>query len=57
MALIVESELDRDIQLRIGEGLRAKYDDIVKQGVPDRFVDLLSMLGEKGRDNGDSRDK
>jgi hypothetical protein len=50
-------KLDRDIQLRIGEGLRAMYDDVVKQGVPDRFVDLLSKLEEKGQDNKDSRDE
>lgn len=49
--------LDRDIQLRIGEGLRAMYDDVVKQGVPDRFVDLLSKLEEKGQGNKDSHDE
>jgi hypothetical protein len=47
-------ELDREIQLRIGEGLRAMYDDVVKQGVPDRFVELLSKLDEKGRNSKDS---
>lgn len=52
-----QGELDRDIQLRIGEGLRAMYDDIVKQGVPDRFADLLSKLEEKGQDNKDSHDE
>ena len=46
------AELDRDIQQKIGEGLRAMYDDIVKQGVPDRFAELLSKLDEtKGRDD------
>lgn len=47
-----EARLDRETQLKIGEGLRAMYDDIVKQGVPDRFVDLLEKLdrqeGAKG---------
>ena len=36
--------LDRDIQTKIGQQLRAVYDDIVDQGVPDRFVDLLRDL-------------
>lgn len=43
-----DGELDRQVQLRIGEGLRAMYDDIVKQGVPDRFVELLAKLDENG---------
>lgn len=50
-------ELDRDIQMRIGESLRAMYDDIVQQGVPDRFADLLSKLDEKGRADKDSPGK
>lgn len=36
--------LSKDIQTRIGSQLRAMHDDIVRQGVPDRFVDLLSRL-------------
>jgi len=42
--------LGRDIQAKIGDQLRAMHDDIVKQGVPDRFVELLSRLdkGEGG---------
>lgn len=36
--------LNRDIQGKIGQQLRAVYDDIVDQGVPDRFVDLLRDL-------------
>jgi hypothetical protein len=36
--------LNRDIQTKIGQQLRAVYDDIVDQGVPDRFVDLLRDL-------------
>lgn len=38
--------LDRGIQARIGEQLRALHDDIVKQGIPDRFADLLSQLDQ-----------
>jgi hypothetical protein len=36
--------LGREIQAKIGGQLRAMHDDIVKQGVPDRFIDLLSRL-------------
>jgi hypothetical protein len=38
------ASLDRDIQTQIGDQLRAVYDDIVKQGIPDRFAALLSEL-------------
>ena len=38
--------LNRDIQLAIGKGLRSMYDDIVQQGVPERFADLLSKLDQ-----------
>jgi hypothetical protein len=41
--------LNKDIQARIGNQLRAMHDDIVQQGVPDRFVDLLSRLDGKGK--------
>ena len=59
--------LSAEIQSRIGHQLRAMYDDVVRQGVPDRFVDLVRKLdgpaatpktGESGNDNGqdDGRD-
>ena len=44
--------LGREIQAKIGQQLRAVYDDVVNQGVPDRFADLLRQLeqsGAKGR--------
>ncbi|HMN51436.1 MAG: hypothetical protein KF794_00980 [Xanthobacteraceae bacterium] len=37
-------KLDRQIQARIGQQLRAMYDDVVEEGVPDRFTDLLKKL-------------
>jgi hypothetical protein len=40
--------LGRDIQAKIGDQLRALHDDIVRQGVPDRFVELLSRLDKTG---------
>ncbi|MGZ5876308.1 MAG: NepR family anti-sigma factor [Bradyrhizobium sp.] len=36
--------LNAEIQSRIGHQLRAMYDDIVRQGVPDRFADLIRKL-------------
>jgi hypothetical protein len=40
--------LDSGVQAKIGEGLRAMYDDVVRQGVPDRFAQLLAKLDEDG---------
>ncbi|WP_425514896.1 NepR family anti-sigma factor [Ancylobacter lacus] len=39
--------MSRDVQSKIGQHLRAMYDDVVRQGVPDRFLDLLSQLDER----------
>ena len=36
--------LNAEIQSRIGHQLRAMYDDIVRQGVPERFADLVRKL-------------
>lgn len=38
--------LNQEIQARIGHQLRAMYDDVVRQGVPDRFADLIKRLDE-----------
>jgi Anti-sigma factor NepR len=38
------AKLGRDIQAKIGQQLRALYDEVVNQGVPDRFTDLLNRL-------------
>lgn len=40
--------LGNDIQSKIGEQLRAAYDDVINQGVPDRFAELLKRLEDKG---------
>jgi len=45
------ARLSRDVQSRLGQQLRAMYDDVVSQGVPDRFNDLLNRLN--GNDNKD----
>jgi hypothetical protein len=39
-----DARLTRDIQIKIGQQLRAMYADVVDQGVPDRFVELLEQL-------------
>jgi hypothetical protein len=40
------SGLNTEIQARIGHQLRAMYDDVVRQGVPDRFSDLIRKLDD-----------
>ena len=42
-----DAKLGRDIQAKIGQQLRALYDDVVNQGVPDRFAELLDRLGKQ----------
>ena len=42
------AKLTRDVQARLGQQLRAMYDDVVNQGVPDRFVELLNRLDGHG---------
>ena len=38
------AKLGRDVQARLGQQLRAMYDEVVNQGVPDRFSDLINRL-------------
>jgi len=38
--------LSREDQRRLGDILQRVYDDVVRQGVPDRFRDLLNELDE-----------
>ena len=45
--------LGRDVQSKIGQQLRAMYDDVVSAGVPDRFSELLRQLDEQ-KDKGPS---
>jgi hypothetical protein len=44
--------LGRDIQAKIGQQLRAMYDDVLNQGVPDRFSELLNRLDRKDENKG-----
>ena len=48
-----QAKLGRDVQARLGQQLRAMYDEVVNQGVPDRFSELLNRLDA----NGSIRDK
>ena len=43
--------LGREVQNKIGQQLRAMYDDVVNDGVPDRFVDMLRKLDEQQTDD------
>lgn len=47
------SGLNREIQAKIGQQLRAIYDDVVQEGVPDRFASLLQQL-DRPADEGKS---
>lgn len=38
------ARLNRDIQAQIGQQLRKLHDDVVKEGVPDRFAELIDKL-------------
>jgi hypothetical protein len=42
-----DARLGRDVQTKIGQQLRAIYDEVVSEGVPDRFSDLLRKLDKK----------
>jgi len=39
--------LGRDVQNKLGQQLRTAYDDVVSEGVPDRFTALLRRLDEE----------
>ena len=38
------AKLGRDVQARLGQQLRAMYDEVVNQGVPERFSELINRL-------------
>jgi len=43
------AKLGRDVQARLGQQLRAMYDEVVNQGVPDRFSELINRLNGNGK--------
>jgi hypothetical protein len=46
-----QARLGRDVQAKIGQQLRAMYDEVVNQGVPDRFAELLNRLDQKDEED------
>lgn len=48
-------QLDAEIQAKIGRQLGKLYDEMVNQGVPDRFRNLLERLDGPGKNNRDSQ--
>jgi len=42
-----EVRLGREVQARIGQQLRAMYDQVVKEGVPPHIAELLRRLAEQ----------
>jgi hypothetical protein len=47
-------KLGPDVKAKIGQQLRAMYNDVVNQGVPDRFAEILRRLDEKSPDEDDA---
>jgi hypothetical protein len=47
--LATDAKLDGGSQKRIGDQLRAMYDELMQQPVPDRFKELLDQL-DKNQD-------
>jgi hypothetical protein len=45
------NRLDRATRAKLGQQLRAVYDEVVSQGVPNRFADLLTRLDSEGTQN------
>ena len=39
-----KGKLNADVQLKIGQQLKSMYSDVVNEGVPDRFADLIARL-------------
>ncbi|HTP90382.1 MAG TPA: NepR family anti-sigma factor [Xanthobacteraceae bacterium] len=42
-----DARLGREVQARIGQQLRAMYDDFVNQGVPEHITDLVRKLSDQ----------
>jgi Anti-sigma factor NepR len=43
-----KSSLSREVQIEIGKRLEIPYNEIVNEGVPDRFVELIRRLETEG---------
>jgi Anti-sigma factor NepR len=44
--------LGADINQKIGQQLRLMYREVVEEGIPDRFVEILKRLDENKGDKG-----
>jgi Anti-sigma factor NepR len=42
--------LGREVQARIGQQLRALYDDVVNEGVPQHIAELVRRLSDQEND-------
>jgi hypothetical protein len=42
------AKLGREVQARLGQQLRAMYEEVLNQGVPDRFTELLNRIDGNG---------
>jgi hypothetical protein len=40
------AKLSPDLQAKIGEKLKEMHDDVIRQGVPPRFAELLARLDQ-----------
>jgi Anti-sigma factor NepR len=49
--------LEADIKARIGQQLRAMYREVVNQGVPDRFSEILRRLDQTDDAGTDRKNK
>jgi hypothetical protein len=50
------AKLSRDIQAKLGDQLRQMYNDVISQGVPDRFADLLAKIDQSPQSGGEKAD-
>jgi len=44
------ARLGREVQARIGQQLRAMYNDVVNQGVPEHLADLVRRLSDQDQE-------
>ena len=51
-----KGRLGRDVQSKIGQQLRSMYDNVVSEGVPDRFSEMLRQLDQQ-QSQPDQKDK
>jgi hypothetical protein len=50
-------KLGPDIKVKIGQQLCAMYSDVVNQGVPDRFSEILRRLDQADKAGNDPKER